>query len=521
MRTFHQILVNTLLANITTSMVWFGLTFWAYLETRSVLVTSVLGGGYMLLIAVLSVPFGTLIDRVRKKTAMVVATAATTGAFAIAAVMFLLIPADRLLDLGGPAFWGFVLVLLVGTVVESIRSLALATCVTILVPAPNRAKANGLVGMVQGVAFALNSVVAGLAIAHLGMGWLLVSGVALIGVSWLHLLTIRIDEPEVVHAEGVPVKVDFAAAFRMAQAVPGLLALIFFSTFNNLLGGVFAGLLDPYGLELVSVQAWGFLYAVVTTGYIIGGALIARTGLGSNPVRTLLLANVVMWTIAGTFTIRESIVLLGVGMFFYMGLVTFAEASEQTVLQKVVPFPQQGRVFGFAMALELGAAPFSTFLVGPIAEFWLIPYMGTDAGRATFGWLLGEGDARGIALVFLVAAVIGLAITVLALMSRPYRTISASYRDATVNESMVERPESGHGHGGQVLAAGEQQLVLEGHLVADRQQDDPVGLDEVPPVVPPVVPSASPVVPSVVPSASLVVPSVVTPPVAKPSTDVD
>ena len=31
MRTFHQILVNTLLANITTSMVWFGLKFWAYL----------------------------------------------------------------------------------------------------------------------------------------------------------------------------------------------------------------------------------------------------------------------------------------------------------------------------------------------------------------------------------------------------------------------------------------------------------------------------------------------------------
>ena len=77
MRTFHQILVNTLLANVTTSMVWFGLTFWAYLETRSVLVTSVLGGGYMLLIAVLSVPFGTLIDRVRKKTAMVVATVAS------------------------------------------------------------------------------------------------------------------------------------------------------------------------------------------------------------------------------------------------------------------------------------------------------------------------------------------------------------------------------------------------------------------------------------------------------------
>ncbi len=39
-----QVLANTLLANVTASMVWFGLTFWAYLRTRSVLVTSILGG---------------------------------------------------------------------------------------------------------------------------------------------------------------------------------------------------------------------------------------------------------------------------------------------------------------------------------------------------------------------------------------------------------------------------------------------------------------------------------------------
>ena len=37
---------------------WFGITFWAYLETRSVLATSFLGGAYMLGMAVLGVPFG-------------------------------------------------------------------------------------------------------------------------------------------------------------------------------------------------------------------------------------------------------------------------------------------------------------------------------------------------------------------------------------------------------------------------------------------------------------------------------
>ena len=39
-RTFAQILVNTAVANVTTSFLWFALTFWVYLETRSVLATA-------------------------------------------------------------------------------------------------------------------------------------------------------------------------------------------------------------------------------------------------------------------------------------------------------------------------------------------------------------------------------------------------------------------------------------------------------------------------------------------------
>lgn len=437
MRTFHQVLVNTMLAQVTTSMVWFGLTFWAYLETRSVLVTSVLGGSYMLLIAVMSVPFGTLIDRVRKKTAMTVATMITTTAFAIGTVIYWLTPTGVLLDLRGPFFWVFLLVLLTGAVVASIRQLALATCVTMLVPAMQRPKANGLVGMLQGVGFAMNSVLAGLLVGTVGMGFLMIIGVVMSGLAWLHLLSVRLNEPEVVHAEGVLTKVDFVAVFRMAAAVPGLLALILFSTFNNLLGGVYMALLDPYGLQLVRVEIWGLLFGLLSAGLVLGGAIIARTGLGANPVRTLLLANVAMWTLGAAMVLRESIVLLCIGIFLYMGLVTYAEASEQTVLQKVVPFAQQGRVFGFALAIELAATPLSTFAIGPIAEFWLIPYMASDAGRDTFGWLLGEGSTRGIALVFVLASLIGLVFTLLALASRPYRTLSHTYREVTANDELA------------------------------------------------------------------------------------
>ena len=68
-----------------------------------------------------------------------------------------------------------------------------------------------------------------------------------------------------------------------------------------------------------------------------------------------------------------------------------------------MPFRTQGRVFGFAQSVELAASPISAFLIGPIAEFALIPYMESAEGRETWRWLVGDGDARGIALVFIAA----------------------------------------------------------------------------------------------------------------------
>jgi hypothetical protein len=50
---------------------------------------------------------------------------------------------------------------------------------------------------------------------------------------------------------------DLKGSLRAVRVVPGLLALLLFSTFNNFGGSVFMALMDPYGLDLVSVETWG------------------------------------------------------------------------------------------------------------------------------------------------------------------------------------------------------------------------------------------------------------------------
>lgn len=428
MKSFYQVLLNTLIANVTTSYLWFGLTFWVYLETKSVLATGIIGGSYMLLVALCSIVFGTIVDHNKKKDVMVYSSLVTFAAFAAACLVYMVSSKENLTDITSYSFWLFAGLILLGGVVENMRNIALSTTVTLLVPKKQRDKANGLVGTVQGVAFMVTSVFSGLSIGLLGMGWTLAIATAFTGVALAHLLLVRIPEKATTHDPELDgKKVDLAGSIAAIKAVPGLAWLIFFTTLNNLVGGVFMALMDPYGLTLFSVEWWGVVLGVTSTGFIVGGAIVAAKGLGKNPLRTMLLVNVGVALLGGLFTIREVWWLYAVGIFIFMCLMPVAEAAEQTIIQRVVPLKRQGRVFGFAQAIESASAPISAFMIAPLAEFVIIPYMRSDAGKATFGWLLGDGEARGIALVFLVASVLMLAIVLWAFTTKAYRQLSEFY----------------------------------------------------------------------------------------------
>lgn len=186
-------------------------------------------------------------------------------------------------------------------------------------------------------------------------------------------------------------------------------------------------LMDAYGLSLVSVEIWGFLWGALSTGFIIGGLIIAKRGLGRNPVKSLFAANIIIWTISCFFTIQPSIILLAVGNFIYLVVVPYIEASEQTILQKVVPLERQGRVFGFAQSVEQAASPLTAFFIGPIAQFVFIPFMTNGIGADVIGDFFGRGPDRGIALVFTATGITGLIITLYAMRTKYYGMLSRRY----------------------------------------------------------------------------------------------
>jgi len=428
-RTFYSLLGNTLLASVTNFFVWFAVTFWVYIETQSILATSLIAGIFAVINAVTALHFGSIVDHNKKKIVMVYSSLISLVAYILAGVIYMSGSEELFRDPTSWTLWLFITVLMIGSIVGNLRTIAIVPCVTILFNEDERAKANGEVGIVGGISFGITSVLSGLVIGFSGMGVAVVLAIIMTVVAMLHMLTISIPEKEIVHLENSGQgKLDIRGTLKLLRETPGLFAFIIFSTFNNLLGGIFMALMDAYGLSLMSVQAWGMLFGMMSFAFIGGGILVSKFGLGKSPVRTFFFVNIVIWTSCILFTIQPWIWLLIVGMFSWMFCAPIVEACESTVIQKVVPLERQGRVVGFGQSLESAVMPLTTFLIGPMTHFFVVPFMTTGLGAVLIGSWFGTGQARAIALVFTVAGVIGLIVTLFAMNSKAAKHLTEKYQ---------------------------------------------------------------------------------------------
>lgn len=280
-RTFYLLVANSFIATSTISMVWFALGLWAYVQTDSVLLTSIMYGIYMIANSVTGIWFGSIVDHKKKKTAMLGSSIITLATFIAGFLIYISFPDEVFKSVTSVPLWALILLVFAGVVVSNIRNIAMPTITTLLVPEDKRDKANGLTGTIFGLSFLIASIASGFLLASSGLFWIMIISMTLLTASIVHLVTVNIPEKKIVHVQTEnPAKYDFLETLKVIRKVPGLFELILFTCFNNFLGGVFMPLLDPYGLSLVSVSVWGVLWGFLSLGFIFGGLFIAKFGLG-------------------------------------------------------------------------------------------------------------------------------------------------------------------------------------------------------------------------------------------------
>lgn len=98
------------------------------------------------------------------------------------------------------------------------------------------------------------------------------------------------------------------------------------------------------------------------------------------------------------------------GAFLMMLFNPIVNGSNQAIWQSKVPPELQGRVFSTRALLAQASQPVALFVAGPLADRIMEPAMMPGGSLApVFGWLVGPGPGAGMALIFVVAGLIGAA----------------------------------------------------------------------------------------------------------------
>src|SRR5262245_54576545 len=93
-RTFLHLLLSTLVVSVINYTVWFAVTFWVFLETRSVFATGLIAGIFLVAIAATGIWFGSLVDHHLKKTVMQASALVSTVLYAGCLALYLGTPAS-------------------------------------------------------------------------------------------------------------------------------------------------------------------------------------------------------------------------------------------------------------------------------------------------------------------------------------------------------------------------------------------------------------------------------------------
>jgi hypothetical protein len=267
------------------------------------------------------------------------------------------------------------------------------------------------------------------------------------------LLLISVPKPDPTE-EGMEAAGGFfkeaVYGFKYIWERPPLLALQGVFMLGNLLFTMATGtLLAPMLLARTSSNAWifGSAQTISAIGMVAGGLVLGAWGGFRRRIHGVLLG----WALAFVGTLLTGLgrsepgwmmAIWAVGIVVWSMAVPLNKASSQAIWMAKVPPDIQGRVFSVRRLIAVAAYPLAALVAGPLADYVMEPYMmAAGPGASLFGGLVGTGPGAGMSLIFILAALGGLALTVVASLMPRVRNVEDILPD--------------HGAGGAAIGSGD------------------------------------------------------------------
>lgn len=408
MRGFVIVWLGQVVSMLGTGMTNFAVSFWIFQQTGEATALTWAMFFFMAPSVLFSPIAGAIVDRANRKTVMIV-----SDLLAGVATIILLV----LLAMDGLQIWHIYLANLLAGAANAFQFPAYSAAVTMMLPKEQYGRAAGMLSLAGSASGILAPAFAGALLGPLGLVGIMGIDVVTFLFAVFALFIVHIPQPEIAPegrtGQGSLLQ-ESAYGFRYIFERPSLLGLQMVFFFINFLAMFGFAVMVPMILArtgnneiaLASVQSLGAI------GGVLGGLLLSTWGGPKRKVNGVLLGMV------ATSILSQALMGVGRGVFIwatasFMGqfIIPVLNGSNQAIWQTKVAPDVQGRVFAVRRLIAQITAPVATALAGPLADNLFEPAMQPGGGWASlFGWLVGTGTGSGMALMFVISGLIGVAV---------------------------------------------------------------------------------------------------------------
>jgi hypothetical protein len=415
LRTFFIIWLGQVVSTVGSSLTGFVLGVWVYQETGSATQFALIAACATLPSIVLAPLAGALVDRHDRRMVMI---AADFGAALSTVALALLWSAGAL------QVWHIWAATAFAATCNAFQNPAYSASLTLLVPKEQLGRANGLVQTGQSLGIISPVIAAGL-VAAVGVGGVMAIDLATFAFAVIALAFVRIPRPEVSAAGAAArgsLRREAGYGWTYLRERPGLMWLTTLFAFFNFFIGMVSVLVQPLILSFSSVGALGWLMFAGGSGMLAGSLAMGAWGGPKRRIRGMLGFVVLAGLVLAAHGLTPSPWLIAVVAPAFLFTIPIVGATFTVILQTRTPPDVQGRVFSTVRMLSLITLPLSYFLAGPLADGVFEPAMAPGGALAgTVGALIGTGEGRGIALMFMISGLVLAATAVLAYGSAQIR----------------------------------------------------------------------------------------------------
>jgi MFS family permease len=412
MRRFFGVAVGQGVSISGSALTEFAIPIWICLTSDS-LVDFALFSVLALVPGMLVAPLaGTIVDRNDRRRVMLAGDVCAGGSQLALGV---------LLWTGNLAIWHIYPLLACLSVALAFQRIAYSSAIPQLVPKRFLGHANGVVGMMNGVAQLIVPLAAAGLMAVIGLEGILVIDVISYAIAIGSLLFIRFPAT-MAWRRRESMAVELVNGFRYSWGNKGFRRMItFFAVVNLFMAALFL-MISPLVLSFASLTDVGTVAFFGGLGVFTGGLVMAMWGgPRERRFRGQLMFTLSLAVSAVIIGVREDLVPIAAGVFGLFLSLTLLNGVYTTIVQVKIPQRYHGRVFALNQLVAFSTLPIGYAVIAPLGTALFEPMLMEGGALAdTVGLLIGTGEGRGIGLLYML---LGTAIALCVLVARRRRVL--------------------------------------------------------------------------------------------------